>query len=387
MLGNELSSDGRYLVTVTEALWNEDRKKDDNADQSFALWDLKNSRVVFTKTIKGLKDAVLVSDAGHVATLTTNGVFRVWDPTRSVELPYTTNLNNIADLAPSEDRKYLALQRNETAGSTVQVLEALSGHNIGQLKTTANVTALAVSPDGSHAALVTGEANSVVSIFETKSGREVAQIKTDNNVEYLEFSKSGQYLTAMMRRDRSVRVWTLEGKQVLDTIGDGSLVELSADEKFAIAATRDDQIMLWSLPGGKVISSFENKNNRSLFLRSAFTSDSRFVVVQTDEGLQVIETATGCEVARIRAGRYDLLSFSNDSRYILTLTDGSYSKMLWRKDDLRNFACDRLTRNLTSEEWHDQYMIEADLPQICTTLPANPDKGADSKAKSCPIPR
>jgi hypothetical protein len=42
---------------------------------------------------------------------------------------------------------------------------------------------------------------------------------------------------------------------------------------------------------------------------------------------------------------------------------------LWPVEDLIDVVCDHVTRNLTAEQWHNQYYVEEPLPQACKALP------------------
>jgi hypothetical protein len=105
----------------------------------------------------------------------------------------------------------------------------------------------------------------------------------------------------------------------------------------------------------------------------AYTPDGAYLVVAlNDRTVRFIAVSEGEEVGRVTRNT-DLLDLtvSPDSRRIaVSGVDGTTSIWLWKREDLLNAAMERLTRNLTAEEWQ-QYFGDEPYTKICDHLPAH----------------
>ena len=75
------------------------------------------------------------------------------------------------------------------------------------------------------------------------------------------------------------------------------------------------------------------------------------------------------------------INFSPDNEYLLThSTDGNARVWIFNSEDLIKDACNRLTRNLSLEEWQ-QYLPNEPYEKTCPNLPIHPsvlDKSSDN---------
>jgi len=75
-------------------------------------------------------------------------------------------------------------------------------------------------------------------------------------------------------------------------------------------------------------------------------------LLNTNSVIQVFSVETGQELFRVQMADVSALAFSGDDRQLLLSTsDGTVYKALWKTRDILAETCRRLSRGLTAEEW------------------------------------
>lgn len=343
-LGYRMSSDGKYVTTVNSELWRGRDEPRKQMDYTIKVWEVKGGRNVSSVTVKNLTLYDINSDGKYLATLNEDGTFRLFNTADGREVVFMKDKPLVEDFALSPDGSYVALLPRGDSVNEVRILEVSSGRPVASLVGAKDITTLTFSDDGKSLASV-GQKGNAVYFWSTRGG-EPTLLRGDNLV-YAKFSSSGRYLLGYNRSERS------------------------------------HGMTLWETATGRQITRFESS---SAGIRGdVFSQNEEFLVLYDGSGVRVVLTATGCEIARVQMSSKDVMGFSPDNRYLLGVSMSGHSKTLWQPEELRSMACEYVTRNLTSDEWHNQYMIEAKLPQICWNLSGNPDTSDKDDLKNCNV--
>src|SRR5262249_7480699 len=94
----------------------------------------------------------------------------------------------------------------------------------------------------------------------------------------------------------------------------------------------------------------------------ALTQDDQFFAAADIMGISIFHEGTGKEFARIKTYAADALVFSADGRFVLagaTVGEAVVRRYVWKPDDLVQWICEYMVRNLTRNEWRDYFSVEA----------------------------
>ena len=159
------------------------------------------------------------------------------------------------------------------------------------------------------------------------TGRRIARIPVDDNAAIIGFHPDGARL--LTSAGDAVRVWDITTgalRAQLDHIDDVTAVRLSSDPDVVATVSRGN-VFVWNIATGELLS-------------------------------QLVD------VGYVRA-----IQFSPDGRYVLTGgDDGAAVLWLWRTEDLRQRACERLDRNLSPDEWR-RFLGTAPYRRACPSFP------------------
>lgn len=288
--------------------------------------------------LSGGLSAVGYDPSGQYVAATGKTYTVVWQTSDGRELWKLPNEQEQNILAYAPSGGFLALAGWETDGLTLR--EALSGREIGKLKTSGHVTALAFSPDGQFL---------------------LAGITT---VRYLGMG-------ACSEATYSIEVWDMNSKKQLANWPTkywiNTLAFNASGNAFAVAS-EDGSASVRSFPGGE-------ESQRIGFADAvnsvSFSADGRYLATGIyDHSVLVTDLSTSQELLR-RAGEedsIDLVAFTSNQKYLLSANRNAIRVRLWSPDDMVAEACNRLTRNLTKDEWK-RYFGDAPYRKTCETLP------------------
>ncbi len=145
-------------------------------------------------------------------------------------------------------------------------------------------------------------------------------------------------------------------------------VVFSPDGKYVATASRDKTARLWNASAGKQILVL---NHDGRVKKVVFSSDGKYVATRSaDNTAHLWNASTGKQI--LVMNHDDGVSnvvFSPDGKYVATASAGKTAR-LWicNTDDLINETSNRLTRNLTPEEWK-RYMGDEPYQKTFPNLP------------------
>ena len=148
----------------------------------------------------------------------------------------------------------------------------------------------------------------------------------------------------------------------------------------------DDRSIISRSRGGytRIIDSFTGQEvklietNRGYHVHTDnFSTDNKWIAFPDDLTGQVWDTSRNVDIAYLPGVP---MAFANDNRWVLIRNDYHADFYIWQPEDMIEYICLRLERNLSQIEW-DQYIGNAmPFQSVCPNLPI------ESEATPTPMP-
>lgn len=347
----EFSPDGRLLASAANCLFG-------CKEIVLNLSDVETGKQLYRlKHESAIKDIAFSPDAEIIATGTLNGKVRLWSTTSgeltdSFDFPYRHEVRAL-DFSP--DGTLLAAAEGcppyQTCKAAVKLWALGTGRIETQLSHNDGVRAIVFSPEGETIATASSDLN--LRLWDTATGTQRWQMKLEHPVNSLLFSPDGHSLAAG---------------------GTGGQEGTIAGMLYVFEATKAKE--MYRIPHEWPVTrvAFNTSGN----LLASATSENTYTSGQRGWRARIFEAKTGTEVARMDQSHPVLdIQFSWDDRWLLTAgRDNTAARWAWQSTDLIELACERLTRNLSDDEWQE-YLGDEVYRDTCPDL---------SRPESLPIP-
>jgi WD40 repeat protein len=305
----------------------------------------------------------------------------------SAQSGFTSNYLGFVPVSLSRDGRVLLLG-NEGTATAFDVTASLR-----EIWRSAEIDALALAPEGR---LVVGARTDGALCAWDLSTAKQAWCVDDVNPRVIErndeddevsrpkvlsvtFTDNGQSVTVGMR-DRTRRLFdAASGRELLMSV-DASPAETSRTAPHAVspdgtlrAAVDGEAVNITRVDGellAQVRHDADPNPDRNGTVALAFSPDSRHLVTGSFDGSARVWDLAGQELAFIRHDTPVVaVAFNADGSRVVTASDDhSVQTGLWRDADLEHQFCNRLTVNLSADEWRT-YFVDAPYAPTCERLP------------------
>jgi WD40 repeat protein len=232
-----------------------------------------------------------------------------------------------------------------------------------------------------------------IELWDMNKFQKIAIFEHDPNVliSDLVFSKDGNWLISSSR-DGTTRVWDLRSNkeisrliydqqiypnmhQVLKTRLSPDQLKLLSVNTIAVfninnnaSTAREGIIRVWDPFTGNELNRF---THNSWVNDIIWSIDGEYVFSAGQDGaVRMWSVSKGNEAARIyHNDDVEVLGFTSDGSKLISISsDNEYKVSFWKPEDIIEFTCNKLTRNLTYLEW-EKYFMNTEYHPICPNLP------------------
>jgi WD40 repeat protein len=268
------------------------------------------------------------------------------------------------------------------AGDSVQVGDIDDGRIVGpplRGKAGVLIRAVACSPDGR--TIAAGGTDGSVWLWDTEtwSLRGAPLTASTTSVLSLAFSPDGGRV-AVGAADKSVRVWSVETGEPTTPVMEGHSGEVTAvafapDGDRVVSASRDDTLLMWNADTGEPIGGPMTGPINDL-LTVAFSPDGqRLASGGADNTVWLWNASSRTPIGLPIVGQLDDivgLAFSPDGNLLLVGDRSGTMRMRPGRPD-EAALCDRLTTNMSHQQWRDWVSPDFEYVETCPGLPIAAD--------------
>jgi WD40 repeat protein len=359
---------------VVSVKFNQDGKKlaSGSGDKTIRLWDLEkpgDAYAVFKGHEGWISSITFSSDGKRLASGGEDTTLRLWNLEKPDEAPtiFRGHKSTIWSVSFSPDRKKLASGGDDSVvwlwdlERPEEIPIMLYGHE-------GPVWSVSFSPDGKK--LASGGNDMTVRLWDLEKLGEAPKILKGHKdlVRVVAFSPDGKKL-ASGSVDKTIWLWDLEKPERTPGIFKGHeepvwSVLFSPDGKKLASGSVDKTIRLWNLENPKE-PPIILKGHKNVVRSVSFSPNGKQLVSGSEDSTALLwDLEKPEEAPRVFKGHEGWISsvlFSPDGK---TLASGGDDRtiLIWftQAEDLANWVCEKVQRNLTADEW--KQLIGADIP-------------------------
>jgi WD40 repeat protein len=309
----DLSPDGKMIATA-------------GSDGTARLWTLEGKELILLKGHKGDVYSIQFSPKGKMIATKGSDNIRLWS-TDGKEL---TQLEDAEGFTFSPDGEMIVTFKGSVAN-----FWTFNGVIWSLLRSQGSVSSMQFSPDGK---MIVTAGEELVSLW-TRDGKELMQIKRPKwSVTSVQFSPDGKTIatTEVTESVDIVRLWTLDGKLLAEIkrnpgsavptsfagngfVGDGNVraVEFSPDSRMIAIVGRDRVVRIWSIEGKELMQLTGHEGAVRSF---RFSPDNKMIITTAQDRIVRVWSLNDNKPLQLRGHQnwVEDLEISSDSKTILT---------------------------------------------------------------------
>ncbi|MGV0746224.1 nSTAND1 domain-containing NTPase [Mycolicibacterium sp. XJ870] len=345
-----------------------------SSDQTVRVWDPYDP---LTGHAGAVMSAAFSPDGSRIVSGGGDSTVRMWDVDSRQPVGAPMEHDGVESVAFSPDGSRIVSGGHETvrvwdAGSGEPVGDPLAGH-------TGAVKSVAFSPDGTR--IVSGGYDHTVRVWDAGTGRPVGDPLTGHTgtVTSVAFSPDGTRIVSG-GYDQTVRVWDANsGDPVGDPLAGHAYVvdsvAFSPDGTRIVSGSADQTLRVWDADSGEPVGDPLTGHTGDV-TSVAFSPDgTRIVSAGVDQTVRVWDAESGEPVVDPLIGHTDVVesvAFSPDgTRIVSGSTDGTLR--VWPGVARASDLCDKLTNNMSREQWSESVSPDIDYVEVCPDLPTAPE--------------
>ena len=220
-------------------------------------------------------------------------------------------------------------------------------------------------------------------IRDLEAGKEISLPVKIKGRSQIFFSKDHKYVVTLTDGvNGGYQIWDLATEQEISLPEEFDLGgrPVFAEDSDYIATSNDSLSQLWQVGKNKSISLPIKEVNEL-----TYSPDKRYMAIHGSEESILWDLERNKEVENFNHGRTYFVGFSPNGKYFIA--HGEKSVNLWPLDEEKMVEdiCERLTRNLTVQEWRQQVGEEEDYRKTCDELPYPDDHEPSKKNVLTPL--
>ena len=246
---------------------------------SLGVWLYKAAGLTEVGLLRGHKSLVhtiAFSPAGKILASISNGEIFLWDVKERKQLRRIEGDNAVAF---SADGKLLA-SCSSILGKTGQIFlwDVQTGEQVGVLKGHKDrVYTVAFSPDGK--TLASGSEDKTVRLWDLQTQRRTGLLDEHTDwVYFVAFSPDGSLLASIDNADRSVHLWDVQRRELVDKLpnqGSRTKIAFSPDGKLIALEGALDTISLWDVQGQEQVATIQLDEDHGSLRKLIFNPDGK----------------------------------------------------------------------------------------------------------------
>ncbi len=399
-------------------------------DRTLRLWETKTGQTIGLP-LQGHEESVrsvsFSPDGKYIVSGGRDTTLRLWDALNNQPINALLKGGHkdfVASVAYSLDGKYIVSGSDDT---TVQLWDAESGKPIGKPMQghTGSLNGVAFSPDGKF--IVSGASDKTLCLWDTTSQTLVVKMTGhQEGVESVAFSPNGKYI-ASGSKDNNVQLWDGESGEAIGKPMSAHTemvrgVAFNADSSLIASASYDGTVRLWnvdtrqsiaeltgheaavtsvafSLDGNHLVSGSKDKTLIRWDLKShqaigepmsghtdrvnsvAFSPDGKHIISgSNDKTLRLWDRESGQAIGKPMSGheqRINSVTFNPDGTRIVSGSDDMTLRIWPATNDSVEQLCNKLTRNMSEDEWANWVSSDIKYKKQCQNLPIPPSTNAN----------